>query len=81
MTKGQFKKQVRACLRDSMKVLDRRLNSLISSGAVNLPDANMVDCKAATVAFLLSEANQFTPPDTAMLRRFNAVVRNMRANL
>jgi len=80
MTKRQFKKQVRACLKDSMKVLDHRLNTLLKSGAIDLPSADMVTCKAATVAFLASEAAQFYPR-TVKHRNFIRKVNNMRANM
>lgn len=77
MTKRQFKAQVRSCVKESMKVLDSKMDKLLKSGAVNLKDADLSTCKAAVTAFFLEEAGQFSPREEQM-RVFCKEVINMR---
>jgi len=80
MTKREFKKQVRRSIEESVAVLDRRLNSLLKSGTIDLQTADIRTCKAATRAFLLEEADQFKwfIRDNATRRKEIAIVRSMR---
>ena len=62
MTKDEFKCNVAEMVNESVAVLGRDMDRLLSSGAVDLETADMLQCRAAVQAFLLEEADQFNVP-------------------
>ena len=83
MTKRQFKNMVRHMVQESVRVRDRRIDSLLKSGVVDLKTADLKTCKAATRAFLLEEADQYSPfrLDTIKSRAYNREVRMMQQGM
>ena len=80
MTKRQFKNMVRHMVQESVRVRERRIDTLLKSGAIDLKTADLKTCKAATRAFLLEEADQYMlySHEPARKRAFNGEVANMR---
>lgn len=83
MTKRQFKDMVRHMVQESVRAREDRITSLLKSGVIDLQTADMKTCKAATRAFLLEEADQYSPHrlDTIKARAFNREVRMMQQGM